>query len=271
VGAWIKPDTLTHAGRLEAVETLQQDLGRRLKILNTYRRFDQMAGTSSDKEFLAEGATLMISWATGDNRSILSGAHDRLIRAQADAIRKVRHPVLLRMRWEMDRPNLRATMWSGQDYIAAWKYVRDIFRQERATNVSWVWCPTAEGFTRGDAPAFYPGDDQVDWTCVDVYAGKLFQPIGQLMEPFLSWAATHPKPIIIGEFGVAKAWGSAGRAAWLADAERTFKVNTQIKAVAYFESDPDGNGPNQQFQLTGDKPAFKAFARLSKDPYFNPG
>jgi hypothetical protein len=270
VGAWIKPDALTHAGRLEAVDGLEKDLGRRLAIVNTYRRFDQLVGTASDREFLAEGATLMVSWATGDNRSILDGEHDRLIRRQARAVRALNRPVLLRMRWEMDRPNLRATMWSGADYIAAWKHVRSIFQEERATNVSWVWCPTAEGFIRGDAPAFYPGDDQVDWTCVDVYAGTVFQPIGRLMGPFLRWAAQRPKPIIIGEFGVAKAWGSAGRAAWLRDAQRTFKANRQIKAVAYFESDPEGNGPKQQFQLTGDRPAFRAFARLTRDPYFNP-
>jgi hypothetical protein len=270
VGAWIKPDSLTHVGRLEAVDALEKDLGRRLAIVNTYRRFEQLVGTASDREFLAQGATLMVSWATGDSRSIVDGEHDRLIRQQARAIRALHRPVLLRIRWEMDRPNLRATMWSGEDYIAAWKYVRTIFNEERVTNVSWVWCPTAEGFIRGDAPAFYPGDDQVDWTCVDVYAGTLFQPIGQLMGPFLQWAAQRPKPIIVGEFGVAKAWGSAGRAAWLKDAARTFKANRQIKAVAYFESDPAGNGPNQQFQLTGDKPAFRAFAHLTRDPYFNP-
>ncbi|NMO56993.1 endoglucanase [Actinoplanes sp. TBRC 11911] len=270
VGAWIKPDELTHVGRLAAVESLQADLGRRLSIVNTYRRFEQKIGTPADKEFQAQGATLMISWATGDNRSILDGEHDKLIRKQARAIRKLHQPVLLRMRWEMDRPNLRPTMWSGADYIAAWKYVREIFRQERAENVSWVWCPTAEGFMRGDAPDFYPGDDQVDWTCVDVYAGEKFQPIGALMDPFLRWAAQHPKPIVVGEFGVAKAWGSAGRAAWLRDAARTFKANPQIKAIAYFESDPDGNGPTKQFQLTGDRAAFQAFHRMVRDPYFNP-
>ncbi|MEV6489950.1 glycosyl hydrolase [Actinoplanes sp. NPDC051633] len=269
LGAWIKPESLTHSGRVEAVGALEGDLGRRLDILNTYRRFEQMVGTQSDREFLSQGANLMISWATGDNRSITSGAHDRTIRQQARAIRKVKKPVLLRMRWEMDRPNLRATMWSGPDYIAAWKYVRRIFAEEKTTNVSWVWCPTAEGFIRGDAPAFYPGDDQVDWTCVDVYAGAVFQPIGKLMGPFLTWAAARPKPIIVGEYGVAKAWGSAGRAAWLRDAERTFKANPQIKGVAYFESDPEGNGPKQQFQLTGDKAAFKAFRAMTEDPYFN--
>ncbi|MEU4215595.1 glycosyl hydrolase [Actinoplanes sp. NPDC026623] len=270
LGAWIKPDELTHVGRVAAVEGLEQDLGRSLDIVNTYRRFEQMVGTKSDAEFLAQGSTLMVSWATGDNRSILAGEHDRLIRQQARAIRRVGKPVLLRIRWEMDRPNLRATMWSGEDYIAAYRYIRQIFAQERVDNVSWVWCPTAEGFIRGDAPAFYPGDDQVDWTCVDVYAGNLFQPIGRLMGPFLQWAAQRPKPIIIGEFGVAKAWGSAGRAAWLHNAAGTFKANPQIKGVVYFESNPEGNGPKQQFQLAGDKPAFEAFTRLTKDPYFNP-
>ena len=270
VGAWIKPEKLTHAGRLAAVDQLEADLGRKLKIVNTYRRFEQLVGTQSDLDFQAQGSTLMVSWATGDNRSIVDGEHDQLIRAQADAIRDLGRPVLLRMRWEMDRPNLRATMWSAADYIAAWKYVRTIFRRQGADNVSWVWCPTAEGFQRGDAADFYPGDDQVDWTCVDVYAGEQFEPIGRLMDPFLRWAAPHPKPIIIGEFGVAKAWGSAGRAAWLRDAERTFKANAQIKAVAYFESDPAGNGPTKQFQLAGDEPAFRAFHRLAQDPYFNP-
>ena len=238
--------------------------------MNTYRRFDQLVGTDSDDEFLSQGADLMISWATGDNRSITAGDHDPLIRRQARAIRAVHKPVLLRMRWEMDRPNLQATMWSPEDYVAAWKYVRAIFREEGADNVSWVWCPTAEGFVRGDAPAFYPGDDQVDWTCVDVYAGEVLEPIGQLMGPFLAFAAQHPKPILIGEFGVAKAWGSAARAAWLRDAQRTFKANPQIKGVVYFESDPEGNSAKQQFQLTGDKPAFKAFARLTRGPLLQP-
>jgi hypothetical protein len=269
VGAWIKPEQLTHDGRVAAVAALEKDLGRRLDIVNTYRRFDQLVGTASDLEFLEQGATLMVSWATGDNRSITAGRHDELIRAQARAIRAVKRPVLLRVRWEMDRPNLRATMWSGEDYVAAWKHVRGIFAGQQVTNVSWVWCPTAEGFIRGDAPDFYPGDDQVDWTCVDVYAGNVFQPIGELMGPFLQWAAQRPKPIVIGEFGVAKAWGSAGRAAWLRDAERTFKANPQIKAVTYFESNPEGNGPKQQFQLTGDTAAFQALKQLTRDPYFN--
>lgn len=270
LGAWVKPPELTQPGRVTAVDTLETALDRRLPIINTYRRFEDEFGTDSDLEFLRQGKILMLSWASGDTRSITSGLHDDLIREQARRIRTVRRPVLLRFRWEMDRPNLRATMWSAADFAAAWRHVRRIFDAERVRNVSWVWCPTAEGFMRGEAPAFYPGDDVVDWTCVDVYAGNEFQPLGELLAPFLSWAGARPKPIIIGEFGVARAWGSQRRAAWLRDAARTIKANRQVKAVSYFESNPDGNALTQQFRLADDAPAFAAFVELTGDPYFNP-
>jgi hypothetical protein len=268
-GAWVKPESYSQPGRLAAIEDLQRDLGRRLDIANTYRRFDEDFGTESDKEFIRQGITIMLSWASGDTRSITTGRHDDLIRAQARRVRKARVPVLLRFRWEMDRPNLRATMWSAEDFIAAWRYVRRIFDEERVRNASWVWCPTAEGFARGEAPAFYPGDDTVDWTCVDVYASSELRPIGELMAPFLRWAAAHDKPIIVGEFGVAGVWGSAARAEWLRDAARTFKANSQIKAISYFESDDD-KGPTGHFRLANDKPAFEAFVELSRDRWFDP-
>ncbi|HWH00148.1 MAG TPA: glycosyl hydrolase [Pilimelia sp.] len=270
LGAWIKPARLHQPGRLAAVHGYEAALGRRLDIAHTYRKFEEDFGTTSDRAFGHGGRTVMVSWASGDTRSIVAGHHDVLIRAQAQRVRAVRRPVLLRFRWEMDRPNLRATMWSAADFIDAWRHVRRLFAEEGVRNASWVWCPTAEGFARGEAPDFYPGDADVDWVCVDVYAGTRFQPLGDLLAPFLSWAAARPKPIIVGEFGVARAWGPARRADWLRDAARVFKANPQIKAVCYFESDPDGNPPHQQFRLAHDRAAFEAFRELTRDPYFNP-
>ena len=42
------------------------------------------------------------------------------------------------------------------------------------------------------------------------------------------------------------------------------------RVVAYFESDPEGNGPKQQFRLSDDPAAYKEFIGLTRDPYFNP-
>jgi glycosyl hydrolase family 26 len=270
-GAWVKPKVWGQDGRRAAVAGFERELGRRLDVVNTYRTFEEEFWTRTDKEYVRRGSTVMLSWASGDTRSITSGQHDELIREQARRVKAAKRPVMMRFRWEMDRPNLRATMWSPEDFIAAWKYVRRIFTQVGATNASWVWCPTAEGFDRGDAPLFYPGDAFVDWTCVDVYASSAYQPLDALMANFLTWAAQRPKPIIVGEFGVSRAWGSTRRAEWLRDAARVFKANPQIRAVAYFESDPDDNPQTLLFKLSDDPLALAALRELVQDPYFHAG
>ncbi|WP_238012592.1 endoglucanase [Dactylosporangium sp. AC04546] len=273
LGAWVRPERLTESGRLTAMTTWEEALGRPMAIVNTYRRFDENFFNDSDRSFAGRGTTLMLSWAGGDTRLVTMGRYDELIRERARELRSFGRPVLLRYRWEMDRPNLRAQMWSGEDYVAAWRHVRRIFTEEGATNASWVWCPTAEGFTGGYAAGFYPGDDAVDWTCVDVYAGSKYATIGQLMRPFLEFCAAHPaKPVMIGEFGVARTWGTDQRAAWLRDASATFKANPQIRAVLYFESDPtDNKGPTQQFQLSDDPVLLATFrAEIAQDPHYTP-
>ncbi|MER7004585.1 endoglucanase [Dactylosporangium sp. NPDC000555] len=273
LGAWVRPERLTESGRVTAMTAWEQSLGRKMAIVNTYRRFDEKFFNDSDRQFTVRGSTLMLSWAGGDTRMVTMGRHDELIRERARELKAFGHPVLMRYRWEMDRPNLRAQMWSGPDYVAAWRHVRDIFTQEGATNASWVWCPTAEGFQGGYAADFYPGDDAVDWTCVDVYAGTKYATIGALMRPFLEFCAGRPnKPVMIGEFGIARSWGTAQRAAWLRDASATFKANPQIRAVLYFESDPLNNkGPTNQFMVSDDPDVLAAFrSSLAQDAYYRP-
>jgi hypothetical protein len=100
---------------------------------------------------------------------------------------------------------------------------------------------------------------------VDVYATREYVPLDQLMGAFLKWAAERPKPIIVGEFGVSRAWSSAQRAAWIRDAAGVIKANPQIRAVAYFDSDPDDRKPEMQFKISDDKAAFDAFRDLDDE------
>src|SRR5256886_2323543 len=177
LGAWVKPAAFGQPARIEAVNSFEAALGRPLDLVNTYRRFDEAFPAQSDFAFADAGRTVMLSWAIDDTRVLTSGVQDAAVRAWARHVRDFGHPILLRFRWEMDRPNLQAGMWSAADYIEAWKHVRTIFDAERVRNVSWVWCPTVEGFAGGYAPAYYPGDDQVDWTRVDAYSGRQLRPL----------------------------------------------------------------------------------------------
>jgi hypothetical protein len=76
---------------------------------------------------------------------------------------------------------------------------------------------------------------------------------------------------MIGEFGVARAWGTDVRAQWLRNAAAVVKANPQIRAALYFDSDPDnGDGtPQQEFRMSDDPAVLTAFRELAADPYFN--
>jgi hypothetical protein len=272
LGAWVKPlGSLNQTTRVTAVDGLQSAIGRKLDIVSTYRRMTDEFPMPSDYRLAAGGATIMVSWATPDTRDITSGDDDAQIIAWAHRFASFPHPILMRMRWEMDRPNLRSTMGPGADFVAAWKHVRAIFAAQHVTNVSWVWCPTAAGFVTGQAQAFYPGDNEVDWTCVDVYAATRLQPLSQLLGPYLAWASAHPKPVIIGEFGIAEGYSPAVRSKWLTDAAQAFRADPQIKAVCYFDSNPAGAAALESFALPPDSLPMSAFAAMARTPYFNPG
>ena len=120
------------------------------------------------------------------------------------------------------------------------------------------------------AAAYYPGDDLVDWTCVDAYAGSELTPMADLLKPFLRWAAARPKPIMIGEYGVSRAWSPRERANWLLEAAAVFRANPQIKAALYFESNPDDRLLSGEFSLREDPLPLSALRTLATTTPFTP-
>jgi hypothetical protein len=269
-GAWVGPAVFTQANEISAVDSLQQQIGRRLDIVHTYVTWRARFPTPSDLTFLRQGSILLISWAGTDIQQINSGAEDGWISTRAHQIKALGRPVFLEWRWEMDRPNLRSQVRSGAGYVAAWDRIRRIFAAVGVHNVAWVWCPTAEGFADGRAAAFYPGDDEVDWTCADAYPGYGTRAsFASTIGPFLSWASHHDKPVMIGEFGVPESYGGAQRAQWLRAAQQVVQDDRQIKAIVYFDANPAGQGPAGSYALGGGAP-LSAFRSIAKMPYFNP-
>lgn len=264
-GARAQPRAYTQPAITSAVSTLQQEIGRRLDIVHVYAKWHDPFPAPSDLVFLRQGSMLLLSWSGADTAAIASGAYDNWIRQRALAIRATGKPVFLEWRWEMDRPGLSTQVHSPAQYIAAWDHIRSIFSQEHANNVAWVWCPTAEGFADGTAAAYYPGDREVGWVCADAYPGPgPYRSFAAIIQPFLSWASHHPKPIIIGEYGVPQTYGLQARAEWLRAAARTVQNNPRIKAIVYF----DGNAKHA-YALTAHSAPLQAFRDIASESYFN--
>lgn len=261
LGAWVAPTVKTQDGRIQAFDAVQTQLGHPLAIAHTYRTFTDPIGTASDRA-LAADHYLLISWSADDTLRIVSGVDDAIIAAHARQIAALHRPVFLRFRWEMDRADLAPQIHSPADFIAAWRHVRAIFAQQHVDNVSWVWCPTAYGFDSGRAQKYYPGDEEVDWVCADGYAfadsDGVPRTFASVMGSFFKWAARHPKPIMIAEFGVDTGFG-AQRGPWIAAVAQTLAKQPNLKALVYFD-----NGVGGAWSLDRDAGAFDGLRRLAQ-------
>jgi hypothetical protein len=237
-GARVNLGDTSQTGQVAALDLLQRQLGRRLDIVHTYLTWLATFPSPTDAAALAQHSLLLLSWTGTNSSAVASGTDDRLIRKRAREIKATAKP---------------------------------IFAHEHVNNVAWVWCPTAKGFQPGgNAAAYYPGDREVNWICTDAYPGfGPYRSFSTTVQPFLSWASHHRKPVMIGEYGVPLRYGPQQRAQWLREAAQTVRRNPQIKAFVYFDVDPL-SAPGDGFALEPNSPALQAFRAMAGSHYFNP-
>ena len=266
LGAYSDPFNQTAPEKQKAIDDFQTLIGRKLAVVHSFHPWTDDVPDAFDYQIVQNGQVDLLSWAGTDTISLSSGTYDPMITSVAEGMRNMNVPILMRFRWEMDRPNLQAQMHSPEAYIAAWKHVRNIFTTVGATNVGFVWCPLASGFASGVAQKYYPGDDQVDWICADVYPGDSMPSFSSIMAPVMQFAAQHPRPLVIGEFGV-EAQPQDTRAAWLTAMAAVIKQQPQIKAVVYFNSNQRSK-PFHNYTLNDSPNDLSAFKDFAQDPYF---
>jgi Glycosyl hydrolase family 26 len=238
----------------------------------------------------AHGAIPMFSWtssATPEKAAnqrpyrlvrIINGSLNAYIREMARAARDWGHPFFLRFNWEM---NGFWFPWSeglngnkkGQ-FVKAWRQVHNIFEEEGADNVTWVWCPNVD-FTRKLIPLHdvYPGDRYVDWTCLDGFnwgdrkdsAG--WQNFNQVFHATYKRVLriAPDKPMMIGEVASNERGGS--KAAWIRNLLRIVPDKyRKIRALVWF----DIKDRNTHWPIESSPKATKAFARWIQRGVYRP-
>jgi mannan endo-1,4-beta-mannosidase len=236
----------------------------------------------------ARGSIPMFDWGSWDScceseqpefrlSTIINGDWDEYIVRFAQDARAWGHPFFLRFDHEM---NGWWYAWSEQanengpgEFVQMWQHVHDIFAQQGATNVTWVWCPNIVGRYSTPMTRLYPGDDYVDWVCMDgynwgtdydnlwmtfteVFTGKPSYGVFNTYEQLLGLAPT--KPIMIGETASSENGGS--KANWITDMlEVQLPSNfPQIKAVVWF--DTTSSDPVVSWPLESSPSALSAFS-----------
>ena len=273
-GAWIGNQlTGTEAPwDMSAVSRFEQQTGKPVSLIHFASPFSNCSGgscsfysfpTTPMNSIREHGAIPFFSWSSQSTPSSLSepeyqlsdvieGRYDSYIRKFAEEAKAWGHPFYLRFDWEMNGnwfPWAEGVNGNNPgEYVAAWRHVHDIFSEVGATNATWTWCPNVDPnheFT--DVGEYYPGNEYVDWTCLDGYnwGGSRWKSFGETFSSTYHRIVDQVapgKPMVIGEVGSAENGGS--KSAWISEMLRELPTKYQgIRGVIWFDKLEEGDWP----------------------------
>jgi hypothetical protein len=253
------------------MEAFNQRVGRRSAIWHTYKNFDGTGpfpyitvGTAWEA-----GGVPLITWEPFNRnlRALARGDYDGYIRHAARQGRDFGKPILLRFAHEMNGNwypwGLGVNGNTAGDYVAAWRHVVRVFRQENAHNVKHVWCPNVGSFS-----SLFPGDEWIDYLCLDGYNwGSKYNNWDSFEEVFDSSyrqiVRLSRKPIVIGEFAANQAGGD--KAAWVRHAfsPDVLRRYPQIRALVWFDENKEVD-----WRVNSSDSTLSAFRSVLRNPIF---
>ena len=183
---------------------------------------------------------------------ITEGYFDAYLIETAKELKALKAPILMRFAHEFDNPSY---PWStsgentSEEFIKAWRYVVDIFRDQSADNIFWVWNPWESEVMK----SYFPGDAYVDWVGVDIlnYENLNNDGIGYSFEEL--YRSFHDelntiteKPVVIAEFGTLDKL--VDKEEWVQSAFKSIETEfKEVKGVVLFNSSFDKNIPKNNF------------------------
>jgi hypothetical protein len=263
--------------RLAAIERTERLIGRPLDIDHQFYRWNDSLITSVQHADAAAGRYPFVSWKPQRTNgqivrwpTIAAGAEDTTIRTQAQAARAFGHPMFLVFHHEPYDESVNTTWGTPADFVAAYRRVVSIFRQEGALNVAFVLVLTSWDYTQDRADAFYPGPDVIDWIAADPYnwhqRDGRWDSLESVARDFYEWGSRTGKPLMLAEWGSTEDPANPARkAAWYAEAAQTLAEWPNIKAAVYFNNLHDG----YDWRIDTSAASLDAFRRLATSGHFD--
>ena len=206
-------------------------------------------------------ATLVQIDPTGASiAAIAAGDYDDYLRSYADAVHDFGHPVAIGFGHEM---NATWYTWGyghvrAATFVAAWRHLVTVFRQERADNVTWLWTIQADVPGSGPIASWWPGATYVSWVGIDGYYYRPKSTFATVFGGTISQVRSFTsKPILLSETSVGP---EAGQGAGIQDLFRGMAAYQALGLVWFDISQHDGIY-HQDWRLEDSRQAELAFRR----------
>lgn len=221
-----------YANKTGELSSLQEQLGIHFSTVSIFKQFglptNNMLNVDDLSYIKSQNSKLLVAWEPWNPqeglhqskdylKEIIEGKQDEYIKNFAKAVRSYGAPVTIRFGHEM---NGDWYPWGKrpQEYIAAYRRVVTLFKNEGIENVSWMWSINATPLA--NITSFYPGDDVVDSIGFDGFNFGTTQPtstwvsFSQIFSPVYNLVVkTYNKPLIISETASAEQGGD--KAVWI--------------------------------------------------------
>jgi mannan endo-1,4-beta-mannosidase len=177
-GAWVGGMD----GNPSVLNSFDQSIGRASTVASIFRGYGATFPSAGDVALTDAGQrSLLVAWYLnegGNFSSYTSGSQNTYLDQEAATAKAYGRPVYIRPWAEMNgdwqdfQPTPSGTKVHGgtpAQFIAAWRYVVNRFRADGATNVRWVFNPTADYTALPAVNTIWPGAGYVDVLGLDGY------------------------------------------------------------------------------------------------------
>lgn len=217
--------------------------------------------------------------------SIVDGHFDSFFGYWAHQIKQVNGTVMLRILHEFNGDWYPwCTVNNDKDpalVAKAYRYIINIFRENKVTNVKFIWCPNSMSVPQEswnyimDA---YPGDDYVDYVALDIYNGagsgkgvglwRSFRKEG-IENYFVLTQQLPAKPLFVCETASRERRAGEGgqtKAEWIVEMSEALKTDmSKVRLLTWFDE-------KETFKINSSPESKNAFFKnIFKDDYFKQG
>ena len=263
-GSYLGVYEASHPPSYGPVGGFAQTIGHKVNLALYYSGWGEPFQAAFADDALADGATPVIQINPDKPTSlagIVAGRYDAYLRKFAAAVYAYGQNVVIGFGHEMNAE------WSHWGYghvmpatfVAAWRYIVNLFRAEGDHNVTWMWTVNVDtpGMT-SPLSAWYPGNGYVTWVGIDGYyssaAGTFSTVFGQTIDQVED--LTGGLPILISETAA-----DSPEAAESRQIMGLFRGIQQRQILGFIWFDEPGA---LDWRLEGNRPAIAAFKRAAK-------
>jgi mannan endo-1,4-beta-mannosidase len=139
--------------------------------------------------------------------AIAAGDDDSYLRSYADSVRIYGHSVVIGFGHEMNATWYQwgYTRTPAATFVAAWRHIVTLFREQGADNVTWLWTIQADQPSTGPILSWWPGDSYVTWIGIDGYYRQPSNTFDNVFVPTIRQVRNFTqKPILLAETAVAR-------------------------------------------------------------------